>query len=309
MFSVLFPGQGSQIIGMAKEFYENFEYVKEYFAIADDVLKKKLSKIILEGPKEDLNQTVNTQPSIFLVSYSIFNVIQKESNFDLHNAKFFAGHSLGEYSALCCADSINFEQTLNLLKNRGEAMQNAVPKGEGGMIAVLGTNIDEINNILKKNEDKITCYVANDNSIGQVVLSGLVENLNLISNELKNRNVKFIRLPVSSPFHCPLMSSATIEMKQKIIDTSFKYPKLDIVSNVTSNPMNKPEEIKKLLIEQIEKPVRWRESVSKMISFNVDHFIEIGPGKVLSGLVKRIDSNVKLNQINTLNDIKILNND
>ena len=160
-----------------------------------------------------------------------------------------------------------------------------------------------------KNEDKITCYVANDNSIGQVVLSGLVENLNLISNELKNRNVKFIRLPVSSPFHCPLMSSATIEMKQKIIDTSFKYPKLDIVSNVTSNPMNKPEEIKKLLIEQIEKPVRWRESVSKMISFNVDHFIEIGPGKVLSGLVKRIDSNVKLNQINTLNDIKILNND
>ncbi len=309
MFSVLFPGQGSQIIGMAKEFYENFEYVKEYFAIADDVLKKKLSKIILEGPKEDLNQTVNTQPSIFLVSYSIFNVIQKESNFDLHNAKFFAGHSLGEYSALCCADSINFEQTLNLLKNRGEAMQNAVPKGEGGMIAVLGTNIDEINNILKKNEDKITCYVANDNSIGQVVLSGLVENLNLISNELKNRNVKFIRLPVSSPFHCPLMSSATIEMKQKIIDTSFKYPKLDIVSNVTANPMNKPEEIKKLLIEQIEKPVRWRESVSKMISFNVDHFIEIGPGKVLSGLVKRIDSNVKLNQINTLNDIKILNND
>ena len=183
MFSVLFPGQGSQIIGMAKEFYENFEYVKEYFAIADDVLKKKLSKIILEGPKEDLNQTVNTQPSIFLVSYSIFNVIQKESNFDLHNAKFFAGHSLGEYSALCCADSINFEQTLNLLKNRGEAMQNAVPKGEGGMIAVLGTNIDEINNILKKNEDKITCYVANDNSIGQVVLSGLVENLNLISKE------------------------------------------------------------------------------------------------------------------------------
>ena len=152
MFSVLFPGQGSQIVGMAKEFYENFNYVKEYFLNADEILKKNLSKIILDGPKEELDQTENTQPAIFLVSYSIFKVIEKETQFKLKNAKFFAGHSLGEYSALCCADSINFEQTINLLKYRGKAMQNAVPKGEGGMIAILRTeNIDEINKILKEN--------------------------------------------------------------------------------------------------------------------------------------------------------------
>ena len=144
MFSVIFPGQGSQITGMAKEFFDNFSYVKEFFQSADELLKKNLSKIILEGPKELLDQTENTQPSIFLVSYSIFKVLEKESNLNLKQAKFYAGHSLGEYSALCCAGSISFEKTLNLLKHRGKAMQNAVPNGEGGMVAVLGANIDNI---------------------------------------------------------------------------------------------------------------------------------------------------------------------
>ena len=309
MFSVLFPGQGSQIVGMAHDFYNNLDYVKKYFSEADDILKKKLSKIILEGPKEELEKTENTQPAIFLVSYSIFNVIKKETNFNLSKAKYYAGHSLGEYSALCCAESLTFEQTINLLKYRGRAMQNAVPNGEGGMVAILGVDLNEINEILSANKNKFVCYIANDNSIGQIVVSGKMEYLELFCLELKKKNVKYIKLPVSSPFHCPLMNSATSEMHQKIKDTNFKDPRVSIISNVTASPTNNSVEIKKLLVDQIEKPVRWRESVNNMIKLDINHFIEIGPGKVLSGLVKRIDRNVKLNQVNTFDDIKSLTND
>ena len=309
MFSLLFPGQGSQIVGMAHDFYNNLDYVKEYFSEADDILKKKLSKIILEGPKEELEKTENTQPAIFLVSYSIFNVIKKETNFNLSKAKCYAGHSLGEYSALCCAESLTFEQTINLLKYRGRAMQNAVPNGEGGMVAILGVDLNEINEILSANKNKFICYIANDNSIGQIVVSGKMEYLELFCLELKKKNFKYIKLPVSSPFHCPLMNSATSEMHQKIKDTNFKDPRVSIISNVTASPTNNSVEIKKLLVDQIEKPVRWRESVNNMIKLDINHFIEIGPGKVLSGLVKRIDRNVKLNQVKTFNDIKSLTND
>ncbi|MDC3000544.1 ACP S-malonyltransferase [Candidatus Pelagibacter sp.] len=309
MFAVVFPGQGSQIVGMAKEFYNNFNYVKSYFDNADDILNKKISKIILDGPKNELDQTENTQPAIFLVSYSIFKIIENETKFNLKKAKFFAGHSLGEYSALCCADAITFDQTINLLKFRGQSMQNAVPIGQGGMIAILGVEIEEINKILHQNKSKFLCYVANDNSFGQVVVSGNINSIEKLIDELKINNIKYIKLPVSSPFHCPLMGNATNEMKQKILETNFVVPKVDIVSNVTSKPLNNPVEIKNLLIEQIEKPVRWRESVSNMISFGVNHFIEIGPGKVLSGLIKRIDRNVKLNHVNNLIDTKNLSND
>ncbi len=309
MFSLLFPGQGSQIVGMGKDFYTKFNYIKEYFDQADEILGKKLSKIILEGPKDELERTENTQPSIFLVSYSIFQVIKRETDFDFKSAKYYAGHSLGEYSALCCAESLTFDQTINLLKQRGTAMQNAIPKGQGGMVAILGVDIGEINQILEVNKNKFTCYIANDNSVGQVVISGKTDSIELLCSELKNKNFKFVKLPVSSPFHCPLMSKATLEMKNKINDTEFMNPNVDIISNVTANPTSDSNEIKKLLIDQIEKPVRWRESVNNMIKSKVNHFIEIGPGKVLSGLVKRIDRNVKLNQINTFEDIKNLIND
>ena len=172
MFSILFPGQGSQNIGMAKELFINFNYVKDYFLKANELLNKDLSNLIFEGPKIDLDQTENTQPAIFLVSYSIFKVIEKETEFNIKNAKFFAGHSLGEYSALCCADSISFDQTIKLLKQRGNAMQNAVPNGEGGMMAILGQSIEEVTNILNENKSKFSCYIANDNSNGQIVISG-----------------------------------------------------------------------------------------------------------------------------------------
>ena len=309
MFSVLFPGQGSQNIGMAKELFENFNYVKEYFLNADELLNKKLSKIIFDGPKNELDQTENTQPAIFLVSYSFFKVIEKETEFNLKDAKYFAGHSLGEYSALCCAETITFEQTINLLKHRGLAMQNALPNGDGGMVAILGQTIDEVNNILNENNKKFMCYIANDNSNGQMVLSGKKKDLELLNEILKKKNIKFVNLPVSAPFHCPLMKNATYEMKSLINETEFKDPIVNIISNVTANPLSKSNDIKKFLIEQIENPVRWRESINNMISFGINSFIEMGPGKVLSGLVKRIDRNVKLNHVNNLTDVKNLTND
>ena len=306
MFSVLFPGQGSQSVGMGKNLYEKFDYVKSLFEQADDILQMSISKIILEGPKELIDQTENTQPAIFLVSYSICEVIKKETSFNINNAKFFAGHSLGEYSALACSGSLRFDQTIKLLQSRGKFMQSAVPKGQGGMLAVLGSEIKKINEIINFNKEKFKCYVANDNSIGQVVVSGNINDLNKFSEELKKNKIKNIKLPVSAPFHCELMRNATDKMREEIKKTEFKKPEINIISNVTAQQTNDPNDIKRLLIEQIERPVRWREIVINMVDSKVEKFIEIGPGKVLSGLVKRINSNVKLIQINDLEDLNNL---
>ena len=306
MFSVIFPGQGSQTIGMGKEFFEKYTLVKELFELADDTLGNSLSKIILEGPKEELDLTANTQPAIFLVSYSIFQVLKKEFNFDLDKAKYFAGHSLGEYSALSTANYLNFAETIKILRIRGEAMQNAVPKGQGGMVAVLGSTVEIIENILKDNESNFTAEIANDNSEGQIVLSGKNEDLEKLIEFLKSKSIKNIKLPVSAPFHCKLMKKATEIMKNEIEKIKFQDSKNLLVSNVTAKKILNKEDLKTLLIKQIENRVRWRESVINMINDGVDHFIEIGPGKVLSGLVKRIDKNVKINTINNESDIKNL---
>jgi [acyl-carrier-protein] S-malonyltransferase len=253
-----------------------------------------------------IDQTENTQPAIFLVSYSIYEVIKNETAFNLNNAKFFAGHSLGEYSALACSGSLRFDQTIKLLQSRGRFMQSAVPNGQGGMLAVLGSEIEKINEIINFNEGKFKCYVANDNSTGQAVVSGNINDLNKFSEELKNNKIKNIKLPVSAPFHCELMRSATEKMREEITKAEFKKPEINIISNVTAQQTNDPNEIKNLLIEQIERPVRWREIVINMIDSKVEKFIEIGPGKVLSGLVKRINSNVKLIQVNDLEDLNNL---
>ncbi len=306
MFSVIFPGQGSQIVGMGKEFFEKYDLVKDLFQEADDALNISLSKIILEGPKEDLDLTINTQPAIFLISYSIFKVMEKEFNVNLLNAKFFAGHSLGEYSALSCAGYLGFSDTIKLLKIRGEAMQNAVPKGEGGMVAVLGSTVSEIEKILLSNKDKFTAQIANDNSEGQIVLSGKNIDLKNLIEFLKVNNIKNVKLPVSAPFHCELMSKATEVMRKEIENMNFHEVKKILISNVTANEVSNKEELKKLLVSQIENRVRWRESVINMISKGINHFIEIGPGKVLSSLVKRIDKSVKINTINSESDIKDL---
>ena len=306
MFSVIFPGQGSQTIGMGKEFFEKYNLVKELFELADETLGISLSRIILDGPKEELDLTINTQPAIFLVSYSIFQVLKKEFNLDLNKAKYFAGHSLGEYSALSSANYLSFEETIKILRIRGQAMQNAVPKGEGGMVAVLGSTVDIMEKILKDNESNFEVEIANDNSEGQIVLSGKNDDLEKLIKLLKSKSIKNIKLPVSAPFHCKLMKKATEIMRNEIEKLNFQSSSNLLVSNVTAKKIVDKEDLKSLLIKQIENRVRWRESVLNMISEGVDHFIEIGPGKVLSGLVKRIDKNVKINTINNESDIKDL---
>ena len=306
MFSLVFPGQGSQTVGMGKDFFDKYELVRDLFKQADESLGKNLSKIILDGPKEELDLTINTQPAIFLISYSIFQVMKKEFNIDLNNAKYFAGHSLGEYSALCAANYLGFSDTIKLLKIRGDAMQNAVPKGEGGMLAVLGSKIEIIENLLNENKNNFITQIANDNSEGQIVLSGRNTDIEKLIKVLKSKNIKNIKLPVSAPFHCQLMNNATEIMRNEIQKLNFTDSKNKLISNVTAKEILNKEELKKLLVDQIENRVRWRESVVHMINDGVNNFIEIGPGKVLSGLIKRIDKNVKINTINNESDIKDL---
>ena len=306
MFSVIFPGQGSQLVGMGKEFYDKFNLVKSLFKEADDTLNFSLSKLILEGPKEELDLTINTQPAIFLISYSIFNVVKNEFDINLNKAKYFAGHSLGEYSALSCAGYLSFSDTLKILRIRGDAMQNSVPKGQGGMVAVLGSTVETMENLLKENEQNFNAQIANDNSEGQIVLSGKMDNLDKLIIILKKNSIKNIKLPVSAPFHSSLMSKATSIMNQELNKLSFNQVRTKLISNVTAKEISNTNELKDLLIKQIENRVRWRESVVNMINNDINHFIEIGPGKVLSGLVKRINREVKIDTINNLENIESL---
>ena len=309
MKTILFPGQGSQIVGMGSEFYNNFSSVKKIFLQADEAINFKISKIILEGPENQLKQTQNTQPSILLVSYANFSVLKNEFNFNLEKVKYFAGHSLGEYSALLCANTLNFNDALNLVFQRGKAMQEAVPEGKGGMLAVLGSKIEDISDCISQLKNKNVCEIANDNADGQIIISGNLEAIEELKNILKENKKKSILLPVSAPFHCSLMNPAAIRMKEKINNIDFRKPDYEIISNVTSQPTNNPNDIKDLLVQQIYSKVRWRESILFMGDKKINDFIEIGPGKVLTGLVKRILPNSNSFSINSINDIKNLINE
>ena len=291
---------------MANELYNKFETFKINFKKADDLLNFQLSKIILEGPADKLNLTENTQPAIFLISYSIFQVIKNEFEINLNDAKYFAGHSLGEYTALTCSGVLSFENTIKILKLRGKAMQEAVPKGEGGMIAVLGSKLEILEDIINKKKNDFKCFIANDNSNGQIVLSGTMSNIEKLSIYLNSLNIKNIKLSVSAPFHCELMKTATELMRIELAKTVFKEFQTALISNVTAQEIDDSLLIRDLLIRQIESRVRWRESVNFMIKNGVNNFIELGPGKVLSGLVKRIDKKVKVSAINNEEDIKTI---
>jgi len=303
MFSIIFPGQGSQSVGMGKEFYEKYPLVKNIFSRANEALNIDLSKIILSGPISEINLTKNTQPAIFVVSYSIFSVMKKEFNIDLKQANYFAGHSLGEYSALTCANSLTFEEAVRLLYARGKFMQEAVPSGKGAMLAVLGLKIEEILEQINSISINGTCEIANDNSPGQIVVSGDKDSIQILQNSLKKKSIRGLILPVSAPFHCSLMESAEKKMSHKITELIFKNPKPSIISNVTAKAENEASKIKELLIKQITSRVNWRESIEYMINNGVNEFIEIGPGKVLTGLVKRINKDVNVFNINSIDDI------
>ena len=311
MGALLFPGQGSQIIGMGSEFFNNFTKVKKIFKEADEKLKFNISKIILNGPEDKLQLTQNTQPAILTVSYSIFQILKEEFNFDLKQIKFFAGHSLGEYSALVCAGSLTFHDALYLLYERGKAMQEAVPLGKGAMIAVLGVNINEVRELILKfrNNRAGICEIANDNANGQVIISGDSESVKKFQLFIKEKRIKSIPLKVSAPFHCSLMKSAAESMREKINNTNFIDPKVNIISNVKALPETDAKNIKNLLIDQIFKTVKWRESIIYISNKGVSNFIEIGPGKVLNGMVKRTLTNVKSFSINSIADIKNLVNE
>tara|TARA_Y100000590_G_scaffold467469_1_gene646488 strand:+ start:234 stop:1151 length:918 start_codon:yes stop_codon:yes gene_type:complete len=304
MRAILFPGQGSQFVGMAADFYEKFESVKKDFETVDQSLNYPLSNIILNGPQSELKLTKYTQPAIMTVGVSIFNVLNKNLNMNLNNSKFFAGHSLGEYTALVCAGSLSLKKAAYLLHERGKAMQEATPEGEGLMIAVLGMTIKEIEKEISLLTNNGICEIANDNCEGQVVVSGTKTAIETLSINLKKIKKKGIILPVSAPFHCSLMKPAEEKMKTKIENTEFLPLQPNIISNVTSKEENETNNIKNLLVKQITSRVRWRESVHYMIEKGVSNFIEIGPGKVLSNLVKKINKEVKISNINSLNDIQ-----
>ena len=309
MSALLFPGQGSQIVGMGSEFYSNFEIVKKIFKLADEKLNYSISKIILEGPENELQLTKNAQPAILTVSYSIFKVLKDEFNFDFSSFKCFAGHSLGEYSALVCSESLDFDDALYLLHERGKAMQEAVPVGKGSMIAVLGMKTEEILHLISKIKNEGICEIANDNAEGQVIVSGDKKSVDNFKDYLKEKKIKSIPLKVSAPFHCSLMKPAADIMKDKIDTTKFKKPLFKIINNVTANPETDSEIIKELLIKQIFSTVRWRESIIKMFDSGIRNFVEIGPGKVLSGMVKRTIKTANCFSINSITDMKNFKNE
>jgi [acyl-carrier-protein] S-malonyltransferase len=309
MSVLLFPGQGSQSVGMGLEFYNSFSLVKKIFAEADEKLNFPISELILKGPEDQLKLTENTQPAILTLSYSIYRVLTDEFDLNFESEKYFAGHSLGEYSALVCSKSLDFKDALYLLKERGKAMQEAVPVGDGGMLAILGLKTDEIDKLIKKENFSGVCEIANDNAEGQVIVSGDKNSINLFQKSLKDKKIKSIPLKVSAPFHCSLMKPAAEIMRDKINETTFNDPFNKIINNVTAKPENEASVIKKNLIDQIYSAVKWRDILIYIANSKETNFIEIGPGKALTGMVKRTLKNVNTFSINSIADIKNLKNE
>lgn len=294
--ALVFPGQGSQTIGMGKELYENFICARVVFDEVDSALSRKLSKIIFEGDMDELTRTDNAQPALMAMSMAVISVMQIEYGFDPSSVAFMAGHSLGEYSALCASGALSLPNTARLLQKRGEAMLAASQRKEGKMAVVLGLDKKQI-------EESLTgeVFVANDNCIGQIVISGQVDDVDKVSDLLMKMGAKrVLPLPVSGAFHSRLMQSATDEMRDVLLSVPMQMPKVSLISNVTGQPIRDTEEIRQLLIKQIVSPVLWTQSVQLMVKEGVDTFIEVGNGKVLSGLVKRTEptaSTISLNSI------------
>jgi len=302
----VFPGQGSQTVGMGKDLYDTFEAARDVFQQVDDALKQNLSAMIFNGPIEDLNLTENTQPALMAVSLAVMNVLRKEGKFDFTGkVSAVAGHSLGEYSAHAAVGTFSLQDTARLLKTRGQAMQKAVPVGIGAMAAILGLEMDQVTKICEQaSTDGEIVVSANDNSPGQVVISGhkgAVERAMAAATAAGAKRA--LPLPVSAPFHCPLMQPAADVMAEALAKVAINKPELPVYANVITLPVTDPDEIINLLVEQMTGQVRWRESVLQMEKDGFEQIIEVGAGKVLTGLNKRIADKLTCSNISNPADI------
>lgn len=308
----IFPGQGSQYVGMGKDLAESFTEARDVFQEVDEALSQNLSKLMFEGPEADLNLTENTQPALMAHSLAIAKILRKQGGVKFEEVcSFMAGHSLGEYSALTTAGAFELAITAKLLKTRGKAMQKAVPVGIGAMAAILGLDLPDVLEVTKKatagSNKEVVCQPANDNSSGQVVVSGHSAAVQLAIDYATEAGAKrAIMLPVSAPFHCSLMAPAAQEMAYALADTVIRPPYVPIVSNVTAKGVTEPSDIRRLLVDQITGMVRWRESVQWMKEQGVTEMVELGAGKVLSGLVKRIDKDIACESVGTPEGIEAL---
>jgi [acyl-carrier-protein] S-malonyltransferase len=302
----VFPGQGSQAVGMGKELAAAHGHAREVFEEVDDALGQNLSRLMFEGPEDELILTENAQPALMAMSLAVVRVIELDGGRPLAQlGDFVAGHSLGEYSALAAVGALSVSQTAQLLKVRGLAMQKAVPVGEGAMAALLGIDIDDADEIAAEAAEDGVCSAANDNAPGQVVVSGDVKAVERAIVIAKDRGAKrAMKLPVSAPFHCALMEPAARAMSDALADIEILKPALPVISNVTARATVDPDEIKRLLVEQVTGTVRWRESMLHLGAHDVESVVELGSGKVLSGLIKRIDRSMAGQSISSPDDLE-----
>lgn len=302
----VFPGQGSQAVGMGKDLADAFPVARQVFEEVDDALGQHLAKLMFEGPIEDLTLTENAQPALMAVSLAVVRVLEAEAGIALADkSAFVAGHSLGEYSALAAAGTFTLSDAARLLKLRGQAMQRAVPVGEGAMAAVLGLDLDVVREVAEEAAQGEVCAPANDNAPGQVVVSGNTAAVERAIELAKERGAKrSLLLPVSAPFHCSLMAPAADEMKEALANVTMQAPKMSLVANVTAGSVNDPEAIRRLLVEQVTGAVRWRESVLYLKGQGVSGLFELGAGKVLAGLTRRIDREMTGQAVGTPADIE-----
>ncbi len=306
-WAYVFPGQGSQAVGMGKDLAGAFPEAREIFDEVDEALKQNLSKLIFEGPADDLTLTENAQPALMAVSMAVVKVLEAQGNISIRNtARYVSGHSLGEYSALAATGSLILSDAARLLKTRGQAMQKAVPVGQGAMAALIGLDVDQALEIAgDASEDGQVCAVANDNAPGQVVVSGHRAAVERANELAKGKGAKrAMLLPVSAPFHCPLMKPAAAVMVDALAAVDVKSPAVPVISNVTASSVIDPDEIRRLLVEQVTAMVRWRESVNLVTEAGVDTLVEVGAGKVLTGLAKRINGNLTAISLQTPQDIE-----
>lgn len=295
--ALVFPGQGSQFVGMGKSLADAEPAAKLVFEEVDDALSQNLSKIMWEGSEDDLRLTENAQPALMATSMAVIRTLEAGGLTVEKLASHVAGHSLGEYSALAAAGAFTLADTARLLKLRGQAMQRAVPVGEGAMAAILGLSMDDVNAVCSDASGDQVVVAANDNADGQIVISGHKAAVERAIDIAKEKGAKRgMLLPVSAPFHCPLMQPAADEMKAALANVKIERPRVPVIANVLAAPISEPEGIANLLVEQVTGSVRWRETIASMRSLGIDTMVEVGAGKVLSGLVRRIDR--ELNAVN-----------